>query len=124
MEQDALQRDAVMALPFLDDSKEHLMGVADALPDAASPGEVLRAFDGDIDADFMAWWVPEQQGWQERADVVYAKIVAQHPVGEKCFSDGAFPAWYGEWWAVVLQFPWAARLGEAVEAAERWINEY
>ncbi len=124
MEQDTLSGDSVMGLPFLAESKEHLLGIADALPDAAAPGEVLRAIDGDVDAEFMAWWVPQQQDWQKRAGAVYEKIMQAHPLTEKCFPDGAFPAWYGEWWSVVLQFPWAARLGEAVESAERWIDEH
>lgn len=110
-----------MGLPFLAESKEHLLGIADALPDAAAPEEVLRALNGDVDAEFMAWWVPEQKGWQERANAVYGKIMQAHPLTKKSFPDGAFPAWYGEWWAVVLQFPWAARLGEAVESAETWL---
>ena len=121
MEQDALPSSAVVELPFLGESKEQFMGIADALPDAAVPGEVIRALDGDIDTEFMAWWVPEQQGWQERAEVIYGQVMSAHPLTEKCFPEAAFPSWYGEWWSVVLQFPWAARLGEAVESAEAWL---
>lgn len=124
MDEDTLSSDPVEQLPFLSADKDHLLGIADALPDAAAPGEVLRAMDGDVDSAFMKWWVPEQLGWQQRAEAVYAEILTKHPLSDKPFPDAVFPEWYGEWWAIVLSFPWAARLGEAVESAEAWISEH
>jgi len=111
-----------MVLPFLE-SKDYFLGIADALPNAAVPQQVIDSFDGTIDEEFMEWWIPQQETWQTRAELVFEKIFEAHPVVADEVASGKFPGWFDQWWWQVLNFPWASRLGEAVESAEEWLAD-
>lgn len=95
-------------------------------PDAHSPGELIRfAEEGAWDEEFFEWWLPQQSEWQLRAATVLTKLETHDPLPTReAVINGApsLPEWSLQWWARVLRFPWAARLGEAVEAAEAWYD--
>lgn len=94
---------------------ETLLIIADAVPAAKSPDKLVESLTGEIDEEFLEWWVPQQKEWQQRAVVVTEKLV-------NVLCEGDMPEWVLEWWAPVIEFPWAERLGEAVEAAEKWLS--
>lgn len=104
-----------------------ILAVSEFEPDATSPGELVNyAANGTWDEDFFAWWLPEQTQWQERAAAVLTKLETHDPLPTReavIYGAPSVPEWSLQWWARVLRFPWAARLGEAVEAAEAWHAE-
>ena len=110
----------MVELPFSDEL-DILLALADAVPEASPPHEVLVTGDGTVDEDFFDWWIPEQQQWQVRARAAMKRLIDEHPPTDE-WIDGKFPGWYGTWWSQVLEFPWAARLGEAVGDAENWLE--
>ena len=110
-----------MDLPFLEYA--HIIKiVAEDLPEFSAPGEVLAAIDGDIDIEFMEWWIPEQLIWQQRASDVVEKLLELGPDRDE-WINGNFPGWFGKLWFQALDFPWCAVLGESVEKAELWLKE-
>jgi hypothetical protein len=94
---------------------EVLLMIADAIPEAKSPDKLVASVSGDPDTEFLEWWIPEQMQWQQRAVAITERLV-------DLLVEGDMPEWVLEWWAPIIEFPWAERLGEAVEAAETWLN--
>jgi hypothetical protein len=93
-------------------------------PAVEAPGEVI-AFASQMkwDEEFFEWWLPQQRIWQSRAAEVLKFLETHDPMpdaDEVIGGNPVIPEWTVQWWAYVLRFPYAARLGEAVEAAEAW----
>ena len=110
-----------MTYPFIEHA-EVIQVIAEDLPEFSAPGEVLQAIAGDVDEEFMEWWLPHQLAWQQRAKIVAMRLLDEHPIPDD-WTLGVFPGWFATWWFQTLEFPWSARLGEAVEAAEQWLQE-
>ena len=93
-------------------------------PQAHSPLELVNfVSSGNWDQNFFDWWLPQQLDWQERANAIMGKLQLSWPLpshNEIIGGNSSIPTWSIQWWAKVLLFPWAARLGEAVESAEAW----
>jgi hypothetical protein len=99
-----------------------IVAVSDVISEAAAPGDLLAALRGEDREEFLGWWLPEQTAWVKRAKELQVALLNEHPLPED-WTEGVFPGWFGHWWLQVMEFDWAERLGEAVEAGELWLEQ-
>ena len=111
-------------LPLGDIDKVVILTAAELEPNAHSPSQLVAfALNSIWDQHFFDWWLPQQLEWQKRAEEVMLNLQVSWPLpthSEIVGGNSSIPVWSVQWWAKVLLFPWAARLGEAVESAEAW----
>jgi hypothetical protein len=107
-----------------DIDKVVILTAAEIEPNAHSPSQLANfVLNESWDQQFFDWWLPQQREWQKRAETVMLNLQVSWPLpthSEIVGGNSSIPAWSIQWWAKVLLFPWAARLGEAVESAEAW----
>lgn len=76
-------------------------------------------------AAFFHDWLHDQKAIQALATEVLAKLEQQAPLptpSDIINGTAQWPGWMTNWWAEVLRFPWAGRLGEAVTEAWGWLD--
>lgn len=75
--------------------------------------------------NFFQDWVHDQIVIQELACEVIARLEERAPSPSPAGiiqGTAEWPGWMNTWWAEVLRFPWAGRLGEAVTSAWGWLD--